>query len=158
MRVVVQRVSRASVSAGDTIVGRIDRGLLVLVAAEAGDGEAAADRMAERLRYLRVFDDGQGKMNRDVVETGGAMLVVSQFTLAATTDRGRRPSFSRAAPPAAALALVGRLIDQLRGKGLTVATGAFGASMQVELVNDGPVTFVLEERPVGPPARAVTSS
>jgi D-tyrosyl-tRNA(Tyr) deacylase len=144
VRVVVQRVARASVSAGGTELGRIERGLVVLVAVEAGDSEAAADGMAERLRYLRVFEDEQGKMNRDVVDAGGSMLVVSQFTLAATTDRGRRPSFSRAAPPGQARALVDRLVAELRRRGLAVIQGAFGGSMLVELVNDGPVTFVLE--------------
>jgi D-tyrosyl-tRNA(Tyr) deacylase len=144
VRVVVQRVARASVSTAGTELGRIERGLVVLVAVEAGDSEAAADGMAERLRYLRVFEDEQGKMNRDVAAAGGSMLVVSQFTLAATTDRGRRPSFSRAAPPGLARALIERLVAELRRRGLEVIQGAFGASMLVELVNDGPVTFVLE--------------
>jgi D-tyrosyl-tRNA(Tyr) deacylase len=126
------------------VVGRIDRGLLVLAAVQTGDVEADALRLAERLRYLRVFEDGGGKMNHDVREAGGAALVVSQFTLAAGTDRGRRPSFSDAAPPDAARPLVELLVAELRRLGLRVETGEFGASMEVELINDGPVTLLLE--------------
>jgi D-tyrosyl-tRNA(Tyr) deacylase len=125
-------------------VGRIGRGLLVLAGVQVGDGEAAALRLADRLRYLRVFEDPAGRMNRDVLEAGGAVLVVSQFTLAASTERGRRPSFSDAARPDVARPLVELLIVELRRLGLRVETGEFGASMEVELVNDGPVTFLLE--------------
>lgn len=144
MRVVVQRVCRAEVRVGGQATGRIDRGLLVLVAIEVGDSESEVIRMADRLRYLRVFADEKGKMNLDLVEAGGAVLLVSQFTLAAATGRGRRPSFSNAAPPAVAEPLVECLARELRATGLEVQTGEFGAAMEVELVNDGPVTLLLE--------------
>jgi D-aminoacyl-tRNA deacylase len=144
VRVVVQRVRRAEVRVGGQATSRIDRGLLVLVAVQVGDGQDEAIRMADRLRYLRVFADGEGKMNLDLVEAGGAVLLVSQFTLAATTDRGRRPSFSDAAPPGEAEPLVDCLARELRARGLRVETGEFGAAMEVELVNDGPVTLLLE--------------
>ncbi|HUP22056.1 MAG TPA: D-aminoacyl-tRNA deacylase [Thermoanaerobaculia bacterium] len=144
MRVVVQRVRRAEVRVGAKATGRIERGLLVLVAVQVGDGESEAIRMADRLRYLRVFADEEGKMNLDVVAAGGDVLLVSQFTLAAATDRGRRPSFSDAAPPAEAEPLVECLARELRARGLAVQTGEFGAAMEVELVNDGPVTLLLE--------------
>lgn len=130
----------------DHVVGSIGKGLLVLVGIEVGDGEARADALADRLVRLRIFEDAAGKMNASVLEAGGAMLIVSQFTLAASLDRGRRPSFDRAAPPAEARALYERLVRRVRDAGLRVATGSFSARMAVELVNDGPVTFVLEQR------------
>jgi D-tyrosyl-tRNA(Tyr) deacylase len=154
VRVVVQRVSRAEVRVGGEMRGRIGRGLLVLAAVERGDDEGSAVRMAERLRYLRVFEDDTGRMNLDVVEARGAVLVVSQFTLAANLERGRRPSFSSAAPPASARPLVERLEQELKRLGLEVARGEFGAAMEVELINDGPVTFLLESAPAAPAATA----
>jgi D-tyrosyl-tRNA(Tyr) deacylase len=147
VRAVVQRVLRAEVRVGERVAGRVGRGLLVLAAVQSGDTAAAAARMADRVRYLRVFDDGEGKMNLDVAQAGGAVLLVSQFTLAASTERGRRPSFSTAAPPAQARPLVEHLGSELRRLGVEVETGEFGARMEVELVNDGPVTFLLETPP-----------
>ena len=142
----VQRASRAEVRVDGKTVGAIGRGLLVLVGVEKGDDDGRADALAERVLQLRIFDDDQGKMNRSVRDVGGEILVVSQFTLAADLDRGRRPSFDAAAPPAEARRLVDRLGDRLRASGTTVATGTFGARMAVELVNDGPVTFVVRSR------------
>ncbi|HEX6203848.1 MAG TPA: D-aminoacyl-tRNA deacylase [Thermoanaerobaculia bacterium] len=144
MRLVLQRVRRAEVRVGGEVVGRIDRGLLVLVAVVPGDSPATAAAAADRLAGLRCFDDAAGKMNLDAAAAGGAFLVVSQFTLAADLSRGRRPSFTGAAPPEVAAPLVEALVGELRRRGLVVETGRFGAAMEVELVNDGPVTFVLE--------------
>ena len=146
MRAVVQRVSRAEVRVGGRSIGRIERGLLVLAAVQHGDDETAASRLADRLRYLRIFEDDDGKMNRDVGEAGGAVLLVSQFTLAASTARGRRPSFSGAAPPERARPLVEHLAAELRRLGVEVESGEFGAAMEVELVNDGPVTLIVESK------------
>jgi D-aminoacyl-tRNA deacylase len=142
----VQRCSRAAVRVEDRVSGSIGRGLLVLVGVEIGDDGARAEKLAERLLGLRIFDDENGKMNRSVCDVGGEVLVVSQFTLAASLDRGRRPSFDRAATPEEARPLYERVVSRLRASGLRIATGSFGARMAVELVNDGPVTFLLEER------------
>jgi D-tyrosyl-tRNA(Tyr) deacylase len=142
----VQRCSRAEVRVEDRVSGSIGRGLLVLVGVEAGDDGARAAKLAERLLGLRIFEDANGRMNRSVRDVGGEILVVPQFTLAASLDHGRRPSFDRAAPPEVALTLYDEMVDRLRASGLRVATGSFGARMAVELVNDGPVTFLLEER------------
>jgi D-tyrosyl-tRNA(Tyr) deacylase len=147
MRLVLQRVGRAGVEVDGIWLGAIDRGLLVLVGIEKGDGEGEVAAAAEKVRNLRLFEDDQGKMNLDVVQAGGAVLLVSQFTLAASTDRGRRPSFDAAAPPERARELFDRLAGALRAQGLAVETGSFGAHMRVELVNEGPVTFVLDVRP-----------
>lgn len=144
MRVVVQRVSRASVTIQGQVVGKIGAGFLVLAGFTAGDGDEAIEWMADKLANLRIFPDGDGKMNRSLLETGGAALVVSQFTLYGDASRGRRPSFVGAAQPDVAEPLYRRLVEALRARGLTVATGEFGAMMAVELVNDGPVTLVLE--------------
>ncbi len=144
MRIVLQRVRRAAVRIEDETVSSIGAGLLALVAIEAGDDAAAARKAADKIAGLRCFPDGAGKMNLDVAAAGGACLVVSQFTLAARLDRGRRPSFERAAPPETARTLVAELTAGLRARGLDVAEGRFGANMQVDLVNDGPVTFVLD--------------
>ena len=141
----IQRCARADVRVEDRSVGSIGRGLLVLLGVEKGDDALRADRLADRLLDLRVFDDADGKMNRSARDTGAELLVVSQFTLVARLDRGRRPSFDRAAPPADAEALYERIVARLRLSGLRVAIGSFGARMAVELVNDGPVTFLLEE-------------
>lgn len=145
MRVVLQRVSRARVRVGERTTGEIGRGLLLLVGFTAADGEAANAWMAEKVLGLRVFPDEEGKMNRSVQEVGGALLVVSQFTLYGDARKGRRPSFVDAAPPAVAIPLYERFVERLRAEAPgRVETGEFGATMDVELVNDGPVTLVLE--------------
>jgi D-aminoacyl-tRNA deacylase len=146
MRAVVQRVSRARVQVGDRIVGEIGRGLLVLVGVAAADGPADVQYLADKVRELRIFGDEAGRMNRSVEECRGAVLVVSQFTLLGDVRKGRRPSFDAAAPPEVAKALYEDLVRQLRADGLTVATGEFRAQMAVELVNDGPVTILLDSR------------
>ncbi|MTI74667.1 D-tyrosyl-tRNA(Tyr) deacylase [Stenotrophomonas acidaminiphila] len=140
----LQRVTQASVSVGDQVVGQIGPGLLVLVGVEPGDDEAALARMAERLLGYRVFADDAGRMNRSLHDTGGGLLLVSQFTLAADTRSGMRPGFSTAAAPAEAERLFNRLVAICREKHVGgVETGRFGAHMVVSLVNDGPVTFLL---------------
>ncbi|MDQ3640407.1 MAG: D-aminoacyl-tRNA deacylase [Actinomycetota bacterium] len=144
MRAVVQRVTRALVRVDDETVGEIEAGLCVLVGVTHTDGPAEAKRMAAKLANLRLFDDGAGVMNRSVVEAGGGVLVVSQFTLYGDTGGGRRPSWSAAAPRDHARPLVERVVAGLRDLGLHVATGSFGADMEVELVNDGPVTVLVE--------------
>ena len=140
----IQRVQRASVVVDSETVGAIGPGLLALVAVQPGDGEPQVARMVERLLGYRVFDDGQGRMNRSVVETGGALLLVSQFTLAADTRKGMRPSFTSAASPEEGRRWFERLVEAARAAHPRVETGRFGAHMVVELVNDGPVTFRLE--------------
>lgn len=146
MRAILQRVSRAAVRVDGEIAGEIGRGILALVGVERGDGDAEVRALAEKLAGLRIFEDGAGKMNLDVGAAGGGFLVVSQFTLAASLARGRRPSFNSAAPPGEAEPLIERLVAALRATGRPVATGRFGAHMEVELVNDGPVTLILEVR------------
>lgn len=144
MRLVLQRVERARVEVGGEKVGAIGKGMLVLVAVERGDGPEEVKLAADKLVHLRIFADAAGKMNLDVRETGGAVLVVSQFTLAARLSKGRRPSFDRAAPPEEAQPLVDSLVEAIVEKGVPVAEGRFGSYMKVELLNDGPVTFVLD--------------
>ncbi|MEA2600193.1 MAG: D-aminoacyl-tRNA deacylase [Acidobacteriota bacterium] len=144
MRLVLQRVSSASVKVSGQVVGEIGRGLLVLVGIERGDGPPQVRAAAEKLAGLRVFEDEAGRMNLDLAAVGGAFLVVSQFTLAGSVTRGRRPSFDRAAPPAEAEPLVEALVADLRGRGFRVETGRFRAMMEVALVNDGPVTLVAD--------------
>ena len=144
MRAVVQRVRRASVHVDGELVGAIGPGLLALVGVTHDDTSAQAVRLAERLRHLRVLDDEAGVMNRSVADTGAEVLVVSQFTLYGDTSRGRRPSWIAAARPEQAEPLVQAVIDELRRLGTTVATGRFRADMAVELVNDGPVTVILD--------------
>lgn len=144
MRAVVQRVSRASVIVAGAVIGSIGPGLCVLLGVTHDDGEADATVLATKLAGLRIFPDDQGLMNRSVAETAGGVLVVSQFTLYGDTARGRRPSFTRAAPPEVAAPLIDSLVRTLESAGLGVATGQFGASMEVELVNQGPVTILLE--------------
>jgi len=141
---VVQRVSWARVRVEGETVGEIGRGLLVLVGAAAGDTAADAAALADKLAGLRIFPDDEGRMNRSVDEAGGAVLVVSQFTLLGDLRRGRRPSFSDAAPPEEAEPLVDAVAEHLRRAGVPCATGRFRAHMEVELLNDGPVTLVLE--------------
>ncbi len=147
MRIVVQRVRRASVTVGGGVAGEIGRGLLLLVGVQVGDGPDQVERAANRFATLRVFSDERGAMNRGLDEIGGAILVVSQFTLAGSIRRGRRPDFVGAARPEEAEPLVAALVAALRARGATVATGVFRAEMQVELVNDGPVTFVWDDPP-----------
>lgn len=144
MRAVVQRVARAEVRVDGRAIGAIGRGLLVLVGFASGEDEANLRWMAEKLRTLRVFSDGSGRMNLDVQEIGGQILVVSQFTLYGDAARGRRPSFTGAAGPAEAARLYAAFVDACRGGTVPIATGEFGARMEVELVNEGPVTLVLE--------------
>lgn len=144
MKVVLQRVTEARVTVGGEEVGAIDAGVLALVGVEKGDDADKAERMAQRVASYRLFADDQGRMNRDLRDIGGAVLAVSQFTLAADTRKGRRPSFSSAAGPEIGRLLYERFVAALREQGLEVATGRFGADMSVALVNDGPVTFFLE--------------
>ncbi len=144
MRAVVQRVSRARVIVGDETAGQIGPGLLVLLGVAHGDGEAEAERLAVKVARLRIFEDSAGRFDRAVLDTGGAVLAVSQFTLIADTRRGNRPSFSEAAPPDAAEPLYDRFCGVLAETGVPVERGVFGARMAVELVNDGPVTIVLD--------------
>jgi D-tyrosyl-tRNA(Tyr) deacylase len=144
VRAVVQRVSSATVHVGVEVVGAIEAGMCVLVGVTHTDDAPTADRMADKLWQLRIFEDDDGRMNRSAAELGLAILVVSQFTLYADTTRGRRPSFVDAAGGAQAAPLVDELVGALRRRGATVATGRFGADMAVSLVNDGPVTILLE--------------
>ncbi|BCR03504.1 D-aminoacyl-tRNA deacylase [Desulfuromonas versatilis] len=146
MRAVLQRVSSARVEVAGKVVGEIGRGLLVLLGVEEGDGEADIRYLAEKTAQLRIFEDQAGKMNLSVEEIGGELLVVSQFTLLADCRKGRRPGFSRAAVPALADEHYVKFVEILRGRGLSVATGQFQASMDVHLVNEGPVTILLDSR------------
>ncbi|WAE52983.1 D-aminoacyl-tRNA deacylase [Stutzerimonas frequens] len=144
MKGLIQRVRQARVEVAGEVVGAIDQGLLVLVGVEREDDQARADKLLHKLLNYRVFSDELGKMNRSLKDIGGGLLLVSQFTLAADTRSGLRPSFSSAAPPAQGEALYGYLLAQARDQHPLVACGRFGAEMQVHLVNDGPVTFLLE--------------
>lgn len=144
MRAVLQRVLSARVTVDGVEVGFIGPGLLALIGVAAGDDDAAAASLATSIAHLRIFADDAGRMNRSVEDVGGAVLVVSQFTLLADTSRGRRPSFTGAAPPAVAERLVERVAGELGARGIAVARGRFGAHMAVDLVNDGPVTIVLD--------------
>ena len=150
MKIVVQRVSRAEVRVDGNRVGAIGRGLLVLLAVEKGDTAGTAAAAAEKVALLRIFPEpGDAKMNLSVEDVRGEVLVVSQFTLAGSLRKGRRPSFDAAAPPEIASLLCGGFAASLRARGLTVAAGVFGAMMDVDLVNDGPVTFFLQSLPGG---------
>ncbi|WBU55870.1 D-aminoacyl-tRNA deacylase [Paracoccus sediminicola] len=144
MRALIQRVTQASVTVDGRVIGQTGPGLLILVCAMQGDEDSAADKLAARVAKLRIFRDEQGKMNRSLVDTGGGALVISQFTLAADTRSGNRPGFSAAAPPAEGEALYRRFAEALGALGPQVATGQFGAEMQVALINDGPVTIWLD--------------
>lgn len=146
MRAVIQRVTSARVVVDGRTAGEIGHGILALIGVANEDGPADVQYIAGKLRELRIFADDAGRMNRSIVESGGSLLVVSQFTLVADCRKGRRPSFDAAAPPALAQALYEDVVRRLRDAGLTVETGVFQAHMQVELVNDGPVTFVLDSR------------
>ena len=144
MKAVIQRVSSASVTVDEKLVGRIGIGILVLLGVEKGDDESRADWLAEKISCLRIFADEAGKMNLALGDVGGAVLAVSQFTLAGKCDKGRRPSFDAAAPPEEGKRLYDYFTGALERLGLSVQTGIFQADMKVQLVNDGPVTFVLE--------------
>jgi D-tyrosyl-tRNA(Tyr) deacylase len=144
MRALLQRVSQASVTVGGAEIGRIGPGLLILVCAMQGDGEAEAMQLAQKIPKLRIFRDEADKMNLSLKDVGGGALVVSQFTLAADTSRGNRPGFSAAAPPERGRALYEHFATALRDQGIEVATGEFGADMAVSLVNSGPVTIWLD--------------
>jgi D-tyrosyl-tRNA(Tyr) deacylase len=149
LKVLLQRVRRAAVRVDGETVGEIGSGLLVLLGVEQGDGEYETDYLADKTAELRIVADDEGRMNRSVEDVGGAVLVVSQFTLAASTRRGRRPSYSKAAEPEIATMLYERFMERLRSRSIPVAAGLFQAMMDVELVNDGPVTILLDP----PPAR-----
>ncbi|HJT00887.1 MAG TPA: D-aminoacyl-tRNA deacylase [Terriglobales bacterium] len=146
MRAVVQRVSRAKVTVAGTVVGQIGPGLLLLLAVGQGDAEADADYLAEKVAGLRIFEDTQGKMNRAVGESGGAVLAVSQFTLYGDVRRGKRPSFDAAALPEQARRLYDHFVEKIRAAGLRCETGRFQEMMLVELVNEGPVTILLDSQ------------
>jgi D-tyrosyl-tRNA(Tyr) deacylase len=155
MRLVIQRVSRAQVTIDGESVGRIGAGLVVLAAVAPGDDDRQIDFLVDKLVHLRVFPDDRDKMNRSIIDVGGELLVVSQFTLYGDCRKGRRPSFTAAAPPEQAMPVYLRFIERLRAAGLNVACGRFGAMMQIELVNDGPVTLILDSPPAvgGEPSR-----
>lgn len=147
MKMVIQRVTRAEVRVGGAVVGRIGVGLMVLVGLERDDAEPQLERAARRLSTLRVFSDAEGRMNLGLDEVGGAVLAVSQFTLAGSIRKGRRPGFDRAMPGDRAESMFERFVELLRADGVSVETGRFGALMEVELVNDGPVTLIWEDPP-----------
>src|SRR6267378_6553514 len=149
MKAVIQRVTRASVQVEGKTVGQIESGLLVLLGVAKGDGESDGRFLVEKIRTLRIFSDEQGKMNRSLVDIGGSVLLVSQFTLLGRTANGRRPSFDEAAPQDEAKRLYEQVVTGLRDHGTHVETGVFAAHMQVELLNDGPVTFALDSRGAG---------
>ncbi len=144
MRALVQRVTEASVRVDSTVIGEIGHGVLILVCAMAGDGPDVSAKLATKISKLRIFKDDAGRMNRSLLDTGGAALVVSQFTLAADTSRGNRPGFSAAAPPEEGAALYETFKADMAGLGIKVASGQFGADMAVALINDGPVTIWLD--------------
>lgn len=146
MKAVIQRVSSASVTVDGAVAGRIGAGLLVLLGVGKGDTEADAETLARKIVELRVFQDAAGRMNLSVKDTGGALLVVSQFTLYGDTRKGRRPSFDLAAPPEEARRLYEKFVEAARAQGVAVETGVFQAMMSVSLVNEGPVTFLVESR------------
>lgn len=146
MRAVVQRVKESYVKTGDEIIARIGKGLLVLLGVARGDSPGDAEYLAEKIAHLRIFEDAAGKMNRSLLETGGEMLVVSQFTLLGDCRKGRRPSFVDAAEPETATALYEQFVARQRKLGIAVKTGRFRAMMEVALINDGPVTMILESR------------
>lgn len=149
MKAVIQRVTCASVEVEGKITGRIRQGLMVLLGVAKGDDESDVRYLIDKIRSLRIFSDEQGKMNRSLIDVGGAVLLVSQFTLLGRTSSGRRPSFDDAAPPEPAKRLYEQVATGLRESGTVVETGIFAAHMQVALVNDGPVTFVLDSREGG---------
>jgi D-tyrosyl-tRNA(Tyr) deacylase len=153
MKLVMQRVKRASVTVYNSespdgiITGEIGRGLVILFGLRSGDVLESAAKLAKKLLELRIFEDDAGKMNLSVADIGGELLVVSQFTLYGNTNKGRRPSFTGTMPPDEAEPMYERFVQLLEGSGLKIATGVFGAKMEVEIINDGPVTFILEDEP-----------
>ncbi len=144
MRALLQRVSRASVTVDGKVVGQIDQGLLVLLGVGQSDSEVQVKTLADKIVHLRIFGDDEGKMNRSLLDVGGEVLVVSQFTLYADMHRGRRPSFINAAPPSLAEPLVARFKETIAGYGLAVASGIFGTHMQIDIRNEGPVTIWMD--------------
>ena len=144
MRTLIQRVNKASVQVDKKVVGRIDRGLLILLCAMAGDTEKDAQKLVSKMTKLRIFADENDKMNRSIIDISGAALVVSQFTLAADTTRGNRPGFSQAANPDDGRKLYEYVVKQIENSGIHVETGEFGANMQISLINDGPATFWID--------------
>jgi D-tyrosyl-tRNA(Tyr) deacylase len=146
VKAVIQRVTSASVTVEKSIVGQIGNGIMILLGIEKGDAEAQADWLVDKINGLRIFYDDDGKMNRSVVDIGGSLLVISQFTLAGNCSKGKRPSFDTAAPADEGKRLYEYFVDAARRTGIPVETGVFQADMQVSLVNDGPVTFILERR------------
>lgn len=144
MRILLQRVSRASVQVDGTVVGEIGAGLLALVGVGQGDDESAADRLVDKMVALRIFPDEGGKMNRSVADIAGGVLMISQFTLYADCRKGRRPSFVAAAPPEQAQRIYAHAVERVRAAGVPTASGTFAADMQVSLINDGPVTILLD--------------
>ncbi|MFT5722066.1 MAG: D-tyrosyl-tRNA(Tyr) deacylase [Motiliproteus sp.] len=144
MLALIQRVSQASVTIDNSVYGQIGPGILLLLGIQKGDDQAAADKLLNKVLAYRIFSDSDAKMNLSLTQTGGGLLIVSQFTLAADTRKGLRPGFSTAAPPAQGEALYDYFVAQARQRPLPIATGQFGADMQVALINDGPVTFMLE--------------
>ena len=155
MRAIIQRVSQAAVDVAGLRVGAIDRGMVVLLGIGHGDGPVQLDQIAKKILELRIFDDANGKPNISLVDSGGAVLLVSQFTLYADTSRGRRPGYAHAATPAVAEPLCVAMADTLRKAGVTVATGVFGAEMHVSLINDGPYTIILDSDTLTQPAGMV---
>jgi len=143
MRLILQRVSSASVRVEGETISSIGQGILALVGVEKGDGAEQVAKVADKLLHLRIFEDAEGRMNRDILEVGGSLLIVSQFTLAGSLAKGRRPSFGAAEAPEKAEPLIQQLVDNLRRQGVPVGSGRFRSKMEVELVNDGPVTFIL---------------
>ena len=146
MRAVIQRVKKSSVSVNNEITGQIESGLLVLLGVSQTDDKKEADFLAEKIINLRIFEDDNGKMNESLLQKGGEMLVVSQFTLYGDSRKGRRPSFTRAAPPEIAIPLYEYFIDIVRNKNIHVETGRFGEMMDVSLINDGPVTLIVKSK------------
>ncbi|OAN44971.1 D-tyrosyl-tRNA(Tyr) deacylase [Chloroflexus islandicus] len=155
MRAVIQRVSEASVTVDGAVVGAIGHGLLILLGVNQTDTLDDVDLLAEKIAHLRIFGDHEGKFNRSLLDVGGAALVVSQFTLYADTRKGRRPSFTTAARPEIAAPLVDAFAAALRARAIPVATGVFGAMMQVALINDGPVTIVMDSAELRLPRRSI---
>lgn len=146
MRAVVQRVSRAGVKVEEKIIGKIDRGILLLLGVEESDEEKDLEYMCDKIPNLRIFEDEEGKMNKSLLDVGGSLLVISQFTLLGDARKGRRPSFTQAARPEKAIPMYERFIDSMKEKNITTEAGEFGAHMEVELINDGPVTILLDSK------------
>lgn len=146
MKIVLQRISKASVEIDGAVVSEIDYGLVILLGIEKGDSLKDAEYLAEKTANLRVFEDGQGKMNRSLLDIGGKMLIISQFTLAGNCQKGRRPGFDNAAEPELAKSLYKAFINSVKSKDIETAEGKFGAAMKVNIINEGPVTFILKSK------------